>query len=232
MSLIDKGVLNMESIQYFENQVTDVWMLMSIFYFIEIIYFLIVCSPLKKVENARILIRLSLLILGTMFLIGISIMSSLLLVMLFNFAYEGYYEHYSYLYIQIIITAIINIYIIYFYIKNYKEVIYKIKNLEYEVKKDLISITVKLLTIITIMLTGIKGFIDQSFNNDELSGYIFIISLLALVFTIIEFILLYKNKLERIFSEKEYSIRFGTHYIYMIIIMSILFLFMLKRVIM
>lgn len=81
------------------------------------------------------------------------------------------------------------------------------------------------------MLTGIKGFINQSFNNDELSGYIFIISLLALVFTIIEFFLLYKNKLKAIFSEEEYSTKLGIHYIYMIIIMSILFLVMLKRAI-
>lgn len=221
----------MESIQHFENQVTDVCLLMSIFYFIEIMYFIIACSPLKKVKNAMILIRLSLLILETMFLIFISILTILLLVLLFDFAYEGYYQHYLYLYVPIIITAIINIYLVYFYMKIYKEIVSKFKNVDYEIKKDLISITVKVLTIITIMLTGIKGFIDQSFNNDELSGYIFIISLLALVFTIIEFVLLYKNKLKAIFSEEEYSIKLGIHYIDMIIIMSMLFLVTLKRAI-
>ncbi|SCT48576.1 Uncharacterised protein [Staphylococcus cohnii subsp. cohnii] len=87
----------MESIQHFENQVTDVCLLMSIFYFIEIMYFIIACSPLKKVKNAMILIRLSLLILETMFLIFISILTILLLVLLFDFAHEGYYQHYLYL---------------------------------------------------------------------------------------------------------------------------------------
>ncbi|MCG1087729.1 hypothetical protein K4O99_09430 [Staphylococcus epidermidis] len=221
----------MKSIQYFENQVNDVCLLMLIFYVIEIIYIIIFCTPLKKVKNAMILIRLSLLILETMFLIFISILTILLLVLLFDFAHEGNYQHYLYLYVPIIITAMINIYLIYFYMKIYKEIVSKFKNVDYEIKKDLISITVKVLTIITIMLTGIKGFINQSFNNDELSGYIFIISLLALVFTIIEFFLLYKNKLKAIFSEEEYSTKLGIHYIYMIIIMSILFLVMLKRAI-
>ncbi len=45
-------------------------------------------------------------------------------------------------------------------IRIYIEIVCKFKGLGYEIKKDLISITVKVLTIITIMLTGIKGFID------------------------------------------------------------------------
>ena len=48
----------MKSIQHFENQVNDVCLLMLIFYFIEIMYIIIVCTPLKKVKNAMILIRL------------------------------------------------------------------------------------------------------------------------------------------------------------------------------
>ena len=86
-----------------------------------------------------------------MFLIFISILTILLLVLLFDFAYEGYYQHYLYLYVPIIITAMINIYLIYFYMKIYKEIVCKFKNVDYEIKKDLISITVKVLTIITIM---------------------------------------------------------------------------------
>ena len=83
-----------------------------------------------------ILIRLSLLILETMFLIFISILTILLLVLLFDFAHEGNYQHYLYLYVPIIITAMINIYLIYFYMKIYKEIVSKFKNVDYEIKRS------------------------------------------------------------------------------------------------